>query len=118
MWLIGLRMQQSICEDAGSIPSLFQWVKDLALPQAATGVTDVAPIWYCYVCDVGLSCSSDSTSSLETSICCRYSPKKENTHTHTHHTQKTTNKKTHKKKKKKHLAFNVPVQGKKSHSST
>ena len=30
----GLRTQHSFCEDAGSIPALIQWVKDLALLQA------------------------------------------------------------------------------------
>ena len=32
----------SIYEDVGLIPGLVQWVKDLALPQAAAWVADVA----------------------------------------------------------------------------
>ena len=31
MWLIELRTQLCLCEDAGSMPALAQWIKDLVL---------------------------------------------------------------------------------------
>ena len=63
------------CEDLGLIPDLAWWVKASELPQAAAEVTDAALIWHGCGCGMGLSCSSDSTPSLRTSICCQCSYK-------------------------------------------
>ena len=54
-----LRTRHCLCEGAGLIPGLAQWVKNLELPQAVASVKDVAWIWSCHGCGVGLSCSSD-----------------------------------------------------------
>ena len=44
LWLSRLRNQHSVCENAGSIPGLSQWVKNPALPQAVAWFEAAAPI--------------------------------------------------------------------------
>ena len=61
LWFSRLRTQYCLCEDAGSIPGLTQWVRDLVLLQAVVQVC---------------SCSTDSTPGPRTSICHRYGHKK------------------------------------------
>ena len=52
LWLSRSRTQHSVHEDEGSIPDIAQWVKDLALPQAAAEVADAPQI----LCCCGLWC--------------------------------------------------------------
>ena len=69
----------SIHEDVCSLPGLAQWFKDLPCHE----------LWYMWQMQVGSyvavaatqagSCSSGSTPSLGTSICCECSPKKQKT---------------------------------------
>ena len=46
LWLSRLRTQCSLCEDAGLIPGLTHWVKDLALPQLQVQLGSMLPwLW-------------------------------------------------------------------------
>ena len=55
-------------EDAGLIPGLAQWVKDLVLLQTVVQVTDAAQVPHCYAVVWAGGCSSNSTLNLGTSI--------------------------------------------------
>ena len=60
LWLSRLRTQHCVCEDAGLIPGLTQWIKDLVYRAVV------------YAC----SCSSNLTPNLATSICLRHNYKR------------------------------------------
>ena len=73
----------SIHEDAGLTPGLTQWVKGSSIATAMKShcrvhhtsqmrLLDLVWLWRRLV----VSCSSDLTPSLGTSLCCRYGPKK------------------------------------------
>ena len=77
LWLSRLRTCLSVYEDAGSIPDLAHWVKDLALlrlwcrvqMQLRSSIA-MAVVW-------ASNCNSDSTPSQETTMCHRCGPKKQ-----------------------------------------
>ena len=52
MCLSWLRTRPGVCEDAGSVPGLTRWVKDLALLQAS------AWVWHCCGCGVKLAATA------------------------------------------------------------
>ena len=54
LWLSGLTTPHSLHEATSLISGLTQWVKDPVLLQAVAQVTDVARIWCCHGCSVGL----------------------------------------------------------------
>ena len=65
----------SVREDACLTPGLTQWVKYLVLPLAAVQVADGFRSGIAVAVAQVSSCSSNSTPALQTSICCKYSPK-------------------------------------------
>ena len=48
-----VRTRHYLCEDAGLIPGLIQWVKDLLLLQTVANFLDVVKIWCCCGCGIG-----------------------------------------------------------------
>ena len=75
MWFSGLRTQQSVHEDEGSIPGLSQQVMDPVLTQAGVGHIWLGSTIAMAEAQVS-SCSSNSTPSPGTTICRRCGHKK------------------------------------------
>ena len=50
LWLSWFKTRLSVCEDAGSLPGLAPWVKDLASLHAVAQFADAAQIRCCCGC--------------------------------------------------------------------
>ena len=74
LWLSGLRTRHGVCEDAGSIPGLAQWLRIWHCRKLQC--RSQMRLTSCVAVAVEQACSSNSTSSPRTSICWRWERKK------------------------------------------